>query len=213
MLKMSEDNNETLEAMKTLSKSRFPEDKSVIDLISSDSEMVDYLKKKREIEEGETGDETENEGQQKPRMTIRHEHIIKKAVEDQIEGDSENNLEGGEDLSKTGGQIPLFPSTSKPQTWESHEAMLDDLFKLEMLGKIESTRQKPKREIIEKGERATEMIEKLYKSGMQSGRLTRAGKDLLRGRFTFKEPEWIRQLMNPKGRKRAKEKPALVESL
>lgn len=204
---------EELEAMKVLAKSRFPDDESIIGLIETNDEMVDYLKQKRELEEGET--EPQN-GAEAPKTlgVVKHVHelLTKKPKEDQI-NDDDSDIEGGTDLSSTGGQIWLKTEGGKPQTWESHEQMLDDLFKLEMLSKIESTKAKPNAEIIERGTKATEMIERLYKSGMQSGRLSRAGKDLMRGRFEFEEPEWFRQLRNPKGRKKAKEKPYLVESL
>lgn len=158
--------------------------------------------------------ETDTQNDDKPEKTlgvVKHVHELLTKPKDDTEG---SDLEGGESLGAKGSDsIPLYPSTSKPQTWESHEKMLDDLFKLETLSKIESTRDKPNREIIEKGEKATKMIEELYASGMKTGRLTRAGKDLQRGRFSFEEPEWFRKLRNPKGRKNPKEKPYLVESL
>lgn len=152
-------------------------------------------------------DDDDPQGDPKPSKdlgTVTHRHI--KDFGD--EGDPSDD-DGSVDLGSTGGKIPLLPTTPKEQTWKSHEAMIDDLFKAEALGKIESTRRKPDAEIIEKGEKATSMIEQLYKSGMKSNRLTRARKDLVSGRIELEEPEWIRKAMNPEGRKNPKEKPFL----
>lgn len=189
-----------------------------------EQKILEYPEKASEIQACKTvrelhavcceGDETSTETDGEPQKTkelgiVKHIHeIATKEKEDEDDLD-----EGGESLDSTGGTVPLASFGSKPQTWRNEAEMLDDLFKMETLGKIESTKEKPNQEVIEKGNKATEMIEKLYKSGMESGKLTRAGKDLMRGRFSFEEPEWVRKARNPLGRKKAKEKPVLVESL
>lgn len=155
----------------------------------------------------EDEDEIEDENDvETPKKLGIVEHVHRMAKE---EKEDEDDDFGSVDLSKTGGSVPLLPTTPKTQTWESHEQMIDDLFKAEMLAKIESTRRKPDVEVIKRGEKATSMIEQLYKSGMKQNRLTKARKDLVSGRIELEEPEWIRKLMNPLGTKRLKEKPYL----
>ena len=202
-----EEIKELFEGLKESFSEKYPEIKDEIGLCKTGAELDEVIKGHKGFTEPQNGAEAP-----KTLGVVKHIHsIMKKEKED--EDDSENLNEGGEDLSKTGGQVPLQNWGQKPKSWENHEQMLDDLFKMETLGKIESTRDKPNREIVEKGTKAGEMIEKLYRSGMKSGRLTRASKDMLRGRFSFEEPEWFRKARNPLGRKRAKEKPYLVESL
>lgn len=93
--------------------------------------------------------------------------------------------------------------------------MLDSLFKTEMRGKIEKRKKKPNPEIIANGAEATRQIERLWDTAMidKGGQhyIKRAREDLMRGRYTFSEPEWLRDLMNPEGRKHAKRKPFLQE--
>lgn len=158
------------------------------------------------------GDENEGETDEKTPKTLGVvEHVHRMAKEEKEDDDREGSV----DLSKTGGQIPLLPTTPKTKTWQSTQQMLDDLFKLEMRGKIEKTKRKPNTELIEKGNEATKMIEKLWDTAMvdTGGQhyIKRAREDLLRGRYTFSEPEWLRDLMNPEGRKHAKRKPFIEE--
>jgi len=196
--------NEELKAIKVLAKSRYPEDKTIIDLIKTNEEMVDFVKQKKKIKDESQDQNDKDPPKSKDLGTVWHRHV--KEFDDEKDPSDD---EGSVDLSKTGGKIPLQSFGEKPKTWKNHEEMIDDLFRTEALAKIESTRRKPDAEIIAKGEKATSMIEKLYKSGMEQNRLTKARKDLVSGRIELSEPEWIRKILNPLGRKNPKEKPFL----
>jgi len=227
---MTEKNEKDFETIKQEMLEKFPAYKDGIQLCSDIDDLNEVYKM------------IEQDAKPEPDKTFKviHEHKFDKGVEHLIGDNEEEDNEddessaspytGGSNLSKTGGSVPLegwdvdkqgklVPPNLRAlslekRKFETAEQLLDTLFTIEMAGKIESTRAKPNKRIIENGNKATKMIEKLWSIAMEnkSGReyLTRAGKDLQTGRVgPFTEPDWLRNMLNPEGRKNAKKKPFL----
>ena len=205
---------------------KYPEHKDAIELASTMRELYHATHPDVEIED-ETKTETETPKDPK-KMVVEHLHkIISERSENDDDDESKEQplklkkgvntvLLEGWSQDEEGNLIPpnARGTSFEKRKFQNREEMLDELFKMEMAGKIEATRHKPNQKIVEMGNNATKLIEKLWSTAMEnkSGRelVSRAGKDLLAGRVgPFHEPEWLRNLLNPEGRKRAKEKPFL----